>query len=144
MANVRTLSKPNRYLELITAFPLRPIDSETALDRAVTVVDSLLDRPKLTRDERDYLDVLGTLIERYEDEHVDIPPADDDEMLAFLLESKDVTQTQVAASTGIPNSVLSNVLHGKRTLNRGQIAKLARYFHVEPTVFNFNAAIARK
>ncbi len=139
MPGPKPAAKRSRYLELILAFPLKPIDDDAGLNRAVGVLDSLLDRPKLTRDERDYLDVLGTLIERYEDDHVTIPAASDDQVLTLLLEAKQVTQSAAAAATGIPNSVLSNVLHGKRRLNRGQIAKLARYFRVEPTVFDFTA-----
>ena len=38
-------------------------------------------------------------------------------------------------SAGIAASPISEVLAGKRKLNRGQIAKLARYFHIEPRAF---------
>jgi hypothetical protein len=46
----------------------------------------------------------------------------------FLLEQKSVPVT----GAGIAESTISEVLAGKRKLNRGQIAKLARYFHIEP------------
>ena len=39
--------------------------------------------------------------------------------------------------TGIAESTISEVLSGKRKLNRTQIGKLARYFHVSPAVFEF-------
>ena len=58
-------------------------------------------------------------------------------MLRFLLDARDVTQSQTALDTGISESTISEILAGKRKLNRGQIGKLARYFHVEPGVFTF-------
>lgn len=58
-------SEPH-YLALVRNFPLRPIRSEEALDRAIAVVDDLLDKDDLTQDEQDYLDVLGDLVEEYE------------------------------------------------------------------------------
>jgi HTH-type transcriptional regulator / antitoxin HigA len=125
------------YLELIQAFPLRPIRSERELDRAVHVINALLDRNRLTSAEEDYLEVLSDLVQRYEDKHHQIPTADltDAEMLGHLLEAKDVTQAQVARATGIRESRISEVLSGKRQLTRMQIGKLAAYFGASPAVF---------
>jgi HTH-type transcriptional regulator/antitoxin HigA len=127
----------DRYLELVRRFPLRPLRSDADLDAAVAVIDSLIDQDDLSPPEQDYLDVLSDLVEAYEDEHVPIDPVSDAEMLRFLIESKGVTQAQAAAEAGIAESTISEVLSGKRKLNRGQIGKLARYFHVEPGAFVF-------
>jgi HTH-type transcriptional regulator/antitoxin HigA len=43
----------------------------------------------------------------------------------------------VAKEAGIAESTISEVLARKRRLNRSQIGKLARYFHVEPGAFAF-------
>lgn len=127
----------DRYLELVRRFPLRPLRSDADLDAAITVIDSLIDQDDLSPPEQDYLDVLSDLVEAYEDEHVPIAPVGDADMLRFLIGSKGVTQTQTAAGAGIAESTISEVLAGKRKLNRGQIGKLARYFHVEPGAFVF-------
>jgi HTH-type transcriptional regulator/antitoxin HigA len=137
--NSKTRSSNARYsyLELIQAFPLHPIRSEKELDRATAVINALLDRSQLSPAEEDYLDVLGDLVERYEDKHHRIPTADltDAEMLEHLLEAKGVTQAEVARATGIRESRISEVRSGKRQLTRAQISKLAAYFHVSPAVF---------
>jgi HTH-type transcriptional regulator/antitoxin HigA len=52
-------------------------------------------------------------------------------MLRFLIWQKGVTRAGIAEST------ISEVLAGKRKLNRTQIGKLARYFHVAPGAFAF-------
>ncbi len=129
-----------RHLALLKRFPLRPIRTEDQLDRAVEVLDSLIDLGKWSEDEEDYLEVLGDLIERYETEHIVIEPMPDSSMLQFLLAAKGVTQTQAAKECGIAESTISEVLAGTRRLNRSHIAKLARYFHVEPGVFAFTDA----
>ncbi len=132
-------AKDNRedYVDLIRQFPLRPIRSDEELDQAVRMVDSLLDRRDLRPEQEDYLDVLGDLIKRYEMDAHPMAPVSDAGMLRHLIESKGVSQTEVAEATGIANSTISEVLAGKRALNRNHIGKLARYFNVSAEVFAF-------
>ena len=123
------------YLDLIRALPLRPLRSETELDRAIAVIDSLIERDDLDSGEEDYLDVLGDLVHKYEAEHDPIQPVPDADMVQFLLESNEMTQTALAQQSGIAESTISAILAGKRRLNRCHIAVLARLFHVSPEVF---------
>lgn len=125
----------DRYLELVCQVPLRPIRSEAELDRAIAIIDGLLDQEKLSHDEQDYLDVLSDLVEKYEDEHDPVPPVCGAEMLRFLIESQETTQANVAAEAGIAESTISEILAGKRELNRKHIEALSRHFHVSPAVF---------
>jgi len=123
---------------LVRAFPLRPLRSEEELDRAIAVIDSLLDREDLDPAEADYLDVLADLVERYETEHDPIGDVSDADLLAHLIDARGVTQADVARGTRIAVSTISEVLSGKRTLSRTHIGKLARYFGVDPGVFSFD------
>jgi HTH-type transcriptional regulator / antitoxin HigA len=125
------------YLELVLRFPLRPIRSDEELDRAVRMIDSLLDRRDLVQAEEDYLEVLGDLVEQYEGNAHPMPPVCDAEMLRHLIEAKGVSQTEISGATGIADSTISEVLKGKRSLNRSHIGKLAKYFNVSPNVFAF-------
>ena len=68
-------------------------------------------------------------------QHHPIGDVSEDEMLGFLIEQKGVTQVEAARGAGIAESTISEVLSGKRRLTRGQIEKLAAYFHVSPAVF---------
>jgi len=128
---------PDRYFELVLQFPLRPIRSDEELGHAVQVVDALVGKPCLSQEEEDYLDVLSDLVERYESEAHPMPPVSDAELLRHLIEAKGVSQTEVSRATGIADSTISEVLAGKRSLNRAHIGKLARYFKVSPNVFAF-------
>jgi HTH-type transcriptional regulator/antitoxin HigA len=127
----------DRYFDLVGRFPLRPIHSDEELEGAVKMVDSLLDRRDLSPEEEDYLEVLGDLIERYESDAHPMAPVSDAEMLRHLIEAKGVSQTEISSATGIADSTISEVLKGRRSLNRGHIGKLARYFNVSPDVFAF-------
>ncbi len=125
----------DRYLELVRELPLRPIRSEAELDRAIAMIDALLDQEKRSGDEEDYLDVLSDLVEKYEDEHDPMPPVSGALMLRFLIDSQATTQTAVAAETGIAESTISEILAGKREMNRKHIEALSRHLHVSPAVF---------
>jgi len=56
-------------------------------------------------------------------------------MLAMSIESKGVTQTEVAQATGIAVSTISQLIAQKREFNRAHIEKLCVYFGVEPKAF---------
>ena len=127
----------DRYLELVQAFPLRPIRTEDELDEATRAIDALIDRDKLSAAEQDYLDVLTDLVEAYESVHYPDEPVSDADMLRYFLDLKEVSQVEAAKGAGIAASTISEVLAGKRTLNRKQIGKLAKYFNVGPGAFGF-------
>ena len=138
MATVdRPANRQDRYMELVQQLPLRPIRSKAALDRAVEMVDRLLDKDRLTAAERDYLDVLAVLVENYESKEIPIEPLSDAQMLRQLIDARGISQTEVAQATGIVDSTISAVLKGKRSLNREHIGRLAQFFHVSPDVFAF-------
>ena len=125
----------DRYLELVRRFPLRPIRADGELDRAIAVINSLIDQDELNRDEQDYLEVLGDLVSSYEKEHHPLPPVSDADMLRHLIESRDTTQAKTAAATGIAESTVSDILAGRRGMNRKHIEALAKFFGVSPMVF---------
>ena len=124
------------YLALIQAFPLKPLRSEEELDEAIRIVDSLLIRMKsLTEGEHDYLECLGFMIEIYEEEHYPMSPVDPIAMLEYLIETREVTNSEVARGAGLAVSILSALLNGKRKLTLDHIKRLATYFHTKPVLF---------
>ncbi len=123
------------YLKLVKAFPLRPIRSESELDRAIEVIDSLCARDDLDQGQEDYLDVLGDLVHKYESEYDPIEPVPDADLVRFLLDSNSMTQTELAQRSGVAESTISEILAGRRKLSRRHITVLSRVFHVSPAVF---------
>ena len=113
------------YLELIQSFPLVSIFSDEHLAAASDTIDQLFAKGRLDHGEEMYLDALSDLIGTYEDRHHEIEPSSDADMLRHLLESKEVTQSDVCSATGIPKSSLSEVLSGKKQISRQMIRRLA-------------------
>jgi HTH-type transcriptional regulator / antitoxin HigA len=131
----KTKAAPDPYLKLIAAFRLRPIRSDEELDAATKIANMLAVRSDLTDDEQDYLDVLSDQIEAYERVHYPIPDVSGASMLRFLIESRGVTQTEVAKATKLTVSTISEILNGKRGMGRKHLEAFSRYFHIEPGAF---------
>ncbi len=136
---VRTKTKPGRssgeYLALLRTFPPRPIRDDDEHRRAIAVVNGLLDRPALTPDEEDYLDVLGLLIADYEDSIYEHPQFTPVERLRHLMEVHGLTKAELVRRAGIPVTSLSEILHGKRRISPSARAKLAECFGVSASFF---------
>jgi HTH-type transcriptional regulator/antitoxin HigA len=81
------------------------------------------------------IELLSTLIERYESREYPTPEVAPAEMLAKLLKTKEVKPAAVAKVTGIPTATLSNVLAGRRGISKQNAFRLGEYFGVSPMAF---------
>jgi len=128
----RTL--PDTYFDLVKRFPLTHIRDDDHLASAHEEIDRLL-REELDEGARAYLDVLTDLVEAYEDEHHPIPDASEADVLRLLMGSNGLTQSAMEKEVGISQSTISAVLNGTRSLTKGQVIMLAKFFHVPASVF---------
>jgi len=128
------ISKPISYIELLEKFPPRPVTSKPKLMATQEVIDSLIDRGELTPDEEDYLDVLGTLVYEYEQSQEPIPDIHGIELLRVLIEDSDLRQKDLVPIFKT-ESVVSDVLNGRRKLTSNYIQGLAEFFHISPATF---------
>lgn len=124
----------DQYIELLKNFPPRPIASEEAFSETQAVIDSLLDKQKLTSDEQDYLHVLSSLVEEYERKHIEIPDIHGVELLKALLVEFDLRQKDLVPIFKT-ESIASEVLNNQRKLTASHIQKLAAFFHISPAAF---------
>ena len=72
-----------------------------------------------------------TLIEAYEEEHHSIPDASAVDVLRTLMEANDLRQKDLVPMLG-SESIVSEILHRKRELNKAHIEKLSKRFAVSP------------
>lgn len=122
----------NYYIELITAFPPRPITNEDELIATQTRINSILDKDNITQDDRDYLKVLGTLVDDYEQNHEIMPTIKGVALLKALLEASNL-EPQDLVSIFESESTVLDILNGKRQLTENQIKNLADFFQITPT-----------
>jgi HTH-type transcriptional regulator/antitoxin HigA len=128
------MSTATEYRNLLTKFVPRPIRSDSEYRRALTNLEKLMaSHPGAAQSL--LIEVLSTLIEKYESREYPTPQVSSSKMLAHLLEVKGITNTELAKQTGIPTTTLSNVLAGRRGISKDNVLKLAKYFRVSPTLF---------
>ena len=124
----------DKYLELLKQYPPRPIHDEEDLEMMQQVINRLLDKPQLTVEEREYLNVLGALIYEYEENQEPIPDIYGLELLKFILEEKNL-QKQDLLSIFESKSTLDNILGGQQDITPIYIQKLANFLNISPDLF---------
>jgi HTH-type transcriptional regulator/antitoxin HigA len=112
----------------------RVITSEAQHDDYVSALLEFERRKKLTLTERNFAELLTLLIEAYEEKHYPIRSASPLEVLQELMTANDLRQKDLAPLFG-SESIVSEVLSGKRGLNKRHIEKLSRRFKVSPELF---------
>jgi HTH-type transcriptional regulator / antitoxin HigA len=122
------------YLNLFQRYTPRPIRSEEQLEQVQKVIDALIDKGELTSDEKDYLDVLGTLVYEYEQTLEPLLDIYGVELLKVLIEEQELKQKDLVPVFRT-ESIISDVLHGRRQLTTRHIQELAEFFNVSPAVF---------
>lgn len=111
------------------------IHNKREYDRAVETLNSLLDEVGDNEDHplHGLLEVMGALIEHYEEEHVDLGSISAIDALKYLMEEHNLHQDDLSEIGS--QGVVSEILNGKRQLNVNQIKKLSERFNVSPEVF---------
>lgn len=106
-------------------------DYETALNTLETVWEVKAERPELGS----LLGLLSERIAQYEAREYPMPAVSGARALAFLMRQHNLTQSALAAATGIDQTNLSRLLNGERDFTTAQIRTLARHFGVSGAVF---------
>jgi HTH-type transcriptional regulator/antitoxin HigA len=115
--------------------PLHPIRNQRDYDRAVKVMQQLLDHGGADENHPlgDLVEFLGELIANYDDVHYPMKTVTPVAMLRFFMEQHSLTQSDLPEIGS--QGVVSEVLRDKRSLNARQIKALAQRFGVSPAVF---------
>lgn len=112
------------------------IRSAKDYDAMVDLMDKLVDQIGDNEDHKlaGLLDLVSTLVERYEEENVQLPEGSPNEVLRFLMEQQGLRQSDLADDLG-SQGVVSEILSGRREINARQAKTLAARFGVSPAVF---------
>lgn len=141
MASKRDITKFNHDLAaVVKLWPtvskiVTTIRTEEQYDRIVKFLDELIDAVSEEPNEslESLIDVLGTLIEDYENKHVPEPVGDPISSLKHFMYDYNLRQSDLPEIGS--QGVVSDVLNGKRQLNVAQIKALSERFNVSPAVF---------
>ncbi|HVB01102.1 MAG TPA: hypothetical protein VNE42_07555 [Acidimicrobiales bacterium] len=129
-----TPGSDDEYARLTAELPPRPI--RTADDARVIEarIAELVSLQSLSDAQRDYLDVLSDQFTDWEEATEEIPDVAGVELVRFLLEEQGLRQKDLVSIFGT-ESIASEVLSGRRELQRKHIGALSSFFNVSPSAF---------
>lgn len=109
--------------------------NKAEFEALITTLDELLD---ITGDDESHplmglVDRVGDLVSAYEQVHYPMPEGDGCNVLAFLMEQHGLTQSDLPDVAS--QSVISEILSGKRQLNANHIRALCKRFGVSADTF---------
>jgi len=147
MAQISETTAPNdttdEYLALVRAFPLMHIRDDVHYQEALDAMWPLVEAPARSAAEEAYLGALTDLIETYDNARTSFPPRTGLDALRSLIEENGLRQEDLL-DIFKTQSVVSEVLRGKRKLTTTYIEKLAAFFHVAPATFLDNEPVGRR
>jgi HTH-type transcriptional regulator / antitoxin HigA len=102
---------------------IRPIESKLDYKNAVNKIEALMELSKRSKKEDAELDILATLVERYEEIHFSIDKPDPIEAIKFRMEQMNLTQKNLGEIVGSKQRA-SEYLGRKIPLSIGAIRKI--------------------
>jgi HTH-type transcriptional regulator/antitoxin HigA len=133
---LRFADLPRDYAALCRVFLPRPIHDATEYENTAEVTDAMaLWQDEFTADQRDYFDLLCSLIEEYDAEHVKWPALKGRDILRHLLDENDLAAADLSRILGGSRNLGAMILRGDRNLTLAHVRKLAAHFKVSPELF---------
>ena len=111
---------------------LKPIKTKKDYQQALERLEGIFDAKRETS-EGDELEILGILIEQYENEHFPIDLPDPIEAIKFRMEQLGYTQNDLAVVVGL-KSRASEILNKKRKLSLDMIRQLHEKLNIPTDV----------
>ena len=122
------------YGALLKEIQPEVIHSEQQNAAFVAMLEKLASMEKVTTAQEKLIDLLTVLVEKYESKHCPVPNAGPLDIIRHLMEQHGLRQKDLVDVFGT-ESIVSDVLNGKRELSKDHIARLSARFHVSPAVF---------
>jgi HTH-type transcriptional regulator/antitoxin HigA len=140
MSSVMELPKidERKYGRILSKALPRPIRNDKELEARIAELLQLVDLDedgKLSPEEQEYSDLLGALIEQYEDAHYPIKlTGAPHERLAAFMEHRGLSQADIAKIIG-SRSITSEILSGKREISKAVAKRLAEHLRAPVELF---------
>jgi HTH-type transcriptional regulator/antitoxin HigA len=112
------------------------IEDEAHYGDVIALMDRLMDEGAMedAHPLHDLFMLAADVVHQYEQAKYPLPDMSGPQMLRFLMEQHQLRQSDLADEIGT-QGVVSEVLSGKRELNKSHIAALSKRFSVSPAVF---------
>ena len=134
IVDMTTVPTPTTYEALLLDAKPRPIRNGREYRRVLRYVEKNME-PHPSRAKGDLLELLSTLIVQYESQAYPATSVSPREMLAHLIDARQLTRAEVARGTNISRATITNILNGTRGISKANALRLADFFHVARTAF---------
>lgn len=118
------------YTELLVRYQPKPIATEAENDRAIALAQELEHRPTRSLEEDTFLELLITLIEKFEAEHYPIPTGTTGSILQHLMDARDLEAADLIPVLGTQEKI-ADLLTDRRAIELDEARKLAKFFRVD-------------
>ena len=118
------------YGGLLARYQPKSIATEAENDRAIVLAEELEHRSDRSLEEETLLDLLLTLIEKFEADHYPIPAGTTGSMLRHLIEARDLPEKDLLPFLG-DEEAIALVLNDGRSLELNEARQLAQFFGVD-------------
>ncbi|HWX23194.1 MAG TPA: transcriptional regulator [Candidatus Binatia bacterium] len=127
---------PKDYERLCRLFLPRPVRDGVDYANVTEVTDAMaLWQDDFTRDQRDYFDLLCSLLEEYDRENIKWPKLRGVDLLKHLLDEHGQTAADLSRFLGGSRNLGAMLLRGDRNLTLSHVRKLAARFKLSPEAF---------
>jgi HTH-type transcriptional regulator / antitoxin HigA len=129
------ISNPESYTDLLIRYQPKPIATDGDYEAAIALATEIEHRQHPTPAEETLLELLVTLVEKYESMHEPIPMTSDRSMLLHLMDAQDLAAADLVDVLG-SLEIVEQVLSGQQPIDSAQIQLLADRLNVSPQVFS--------
>ncbi|MGD1277400.1 MAG: helix-turn-helix domain-containing protein [Tepidisphaeraceae bacterium] len=136
MSAIRSAVYSGRYRQLIREFPLRQLRGKSDADAATKILDRLFRDHYDDRGEAEYVYVLTQLLVEYEKHNDPVTShASGLDVLRYLVQEHQLTQSQLAQILDVSQSAVSMILSGVRPITADHARRLGKKFAIDPGTF---------
>jgi HTH-type transcriptional regulator/antitoxin HigA len=127
---------PETYASLLAKYQPKVIKTDEQNEQAIALAEVLSHQPNRTLEETALLDLLITLIEKYEDEHYPVGESKPQSMLLHLMDAQSLEPANLVEILG-SSEVVSQVISGKQEMTQEMAKALGKFFHVDASLFEY-------
>lgn len=122
------------YTDLLVRYQPKPITNEAENEAAIALACELEHAPMRSQEEELFLELLITLIEKFEAENYPIPAGNTASMLQHLMNARDLDKSDMIPVLGTETEVEKVFVSG-RAIEIDEARKLADFFQVDISFF---------
>ncbi len=123
-----------KYAALLTEVEPEVVRDDRQNQEYIRRLEELTSKRTVSSAEKKSIALLTVLVEDYEAKHRPMPDAGPLDIIRHLMDAHDLRQKDLLGVFGT-ESIVSDVLNGKRELTKEHIRRLSHRFHVSPAVF---------